>query len=40
MKPPPGSVVAGLNGVRGLREGLVDVGSRGMVGRPERENRD
>lgn len=41
---PPGSVVAGLKlvaaglrGVRGLRDGLVEEGSRGTVGRPEEE---
>lgn len=39
---PPGSVVAGLklveagfSGVRGLRVGLVEEGSRGTVGKPE-----
>ncbi len=38
---PPGSVVeglklvaAGFSGVRGLREGLVEEGSRGTVGKP------
>lgn len=38
---PPGSVAeglklvaAGLSGVRGLREGLVEEGSRGTVGKP------
>lgn len=31
MKP----VVAGFSGVRGLRAGLVDEGSRGTVGKPD-----
>lgn len=41
---PPGSVVAGLklvaagfSGVRGLREGLVEEGSSGTVGKPGEE---
>lgn len=41
---PPGSVVAGLklavagfSGVSGVREGLVEVGSKGTVGKPELE---
>lgn len=40
-KHPPGSVAAGLKlvaagfrGVRGLKEGLVEEGSRGTVGKP------
>lgn len=39
--PPPGSVVAGLklaaagfSGVRGVKEGPVEEGSRGTVGKP------
>lgn len=43
---PPGSVVAGLklvaagfSGVRGLKEGLVEEGSRGTVGKPGGEGK-
>lgn len=32
-------VAAGFSGARGLKEGLVEVGSRGTVGRPGEEGR-